>query len=112
MTMRSNETKARSGISARVVRPQWLRPLISVIVIAVLWQVLAEYVIKSDLVFAPLTAILARAAELVVAGKLWLDLRVSAAEFFLGYGAAVVFGILLGVALALSRALHNISGRS
>jgi ABC-type nitrate/sulfonate/bicarbonate transport system permease component len=110
MSMRANETPARSGILARIAKPQYLRPLVSILVIAVLWQVLADYVIKSDLVFASLTAILARAFELAGTGKLWLDLRVSAVEFVLGYGLAVVLGIGLGMALALSRSFRQYVG--
>jgi NitT/TauT family transport system permease protein len=112
MTTSSNGVKARAtaGILAAVARPQWLRPLVSVVVIAVLWQVLADYVIKSDLVFASLSAILARTVELAGTGKLWLDLRVSAVEFVLGYGVAVALGILLGLALALSRAFSQYVG--
>lgn len=110
--MSSDETKggAAAGMLARLGRPQWLRPLVSVVVIAILWQVLADYVIKSDLVFASLTSILARAVELAGTGKLWVDLRVSAVEFVLGYGTAVVLGILLGMALALSRAFSQYVG--
>jgi NitT/TauT family transport system permease protein len=112
MILRSNKTKTRSvaAILTPFVRSQWLPPLISVLVIAVLWQVLADYVIKSDLVFASLTAILSRAVALAGTGKLWLDLRISAVEFVLGYGLAVVVGILLGIALALSRAFRQYVG--
>jgi NitT/TauT family transport system permease protein len=101
MSTRATGTKAALW---NVVRPERLRLLVSVVAIVVLWQVLAEYVIKSDLVFAPITAIAARAWELAGTGKLWIDLRVSATEFVLGYGVAVVLGIILGMALALNRA--------
>jgi NitT/TauT family transport system permease protein len=111
MTMKSDESaRATAGVLAHVAQSQWLRPLVSVIVIAILWQLLADYAIKSDLVFASLTSILARAAQLAGTGKLWLDLRVSAVEFVLGYGVAVVLGILLGMALALSRAFEQYVG--
>jgi NitT/TauT family transport system permease protein len=112
MTTGSNDAKAHAaaGLLAGIAKPQWLRPLVSVLVIAVLWQVLADDVIKSDLVFASLGSILTRAAQLAGTGKLWLDLRVSAVEFVLGYGTAVALGIVLGMALALSRAFAQFVG--
>jgi NitT/TauT family transport system permease protein len=39
---------------------------------------------------------------------LWLDIRISATEFILGYSLAVVLGIALGLALALSRAFAQL----
>ncbi len=91
-----------SGI-AGVLSPARRRMLVSVIVVAALWQFMGAYVIKSDLVFASLSSILARAFELAQTGKLWNNIRVSGIEFCLGYGSAVIFGVGLGVCLALSR---------
>lgn len=85
------------------LRRNW-RLLVSIAVVALLWQILATTVIKNDLVFAPLSAIFGRAWQLTQSGKLWTNVRVSGTEFALGYGAAVVLGVLLGIALALQRA--------
>lgn len=88
---------------AAVLPPERRRFLVSVAAVAVAWQVLADRIVKSDLVFASLTAILARAWTLAGTGALWTNLRVSGTEFALGYGAAVGLGVALGLALALDR---------
>jgi NitT/TauT family transport system permease protein len=93
----------RTWSLASFVTPERQRLLISFVAVALLWQFLAVYVIKSDLVFASLTASLARAASLAATGALWVNLRVSATEFVLGYGLAVGLGVFLGIALALNR---------
>lgn len=85
--------------------PDRLRGLASLVAVAALWQFLAVYVIRNDLVFAPLTAIVARAVALAQTGALWTNIRVSGTEFLLGYCAAALLGAALGVALALDRAL-------
>jgi ABC-type nitrate/sulfonate/bicarbonate transport system permease component len=92
------------SVLGRVFTPDRLRTLVSLAVVATLWQVLAEYVIRSDLVFAPLTAIVARAWTLAQTGSLWANVSVSGTEFALGYVAAAVLGVALGLALALNRA--------
>ena len=88
---------------AGLLPPERRRLLVSFLAVALLWQLLADHVVKSDLVFASLTAILSRAGELALTGALWTNLRVSATEFVLGYGLAAGFGVLIGIALALNR---------
>ena len=94
----------RASILTRMFSPDRIRTLVSIAAVALIWQGLAVYVIKSDLVFAPLTSIIARAWKLAQTGALWNNIRVSGAEFVLGYGAAACFGVVLGIALALNRA--------
>jgi NitT/TauT family transport system permease protein len=91
-------------IAGSLLSPPRRRLLLSALAVAAVWQVMAVYVVKSQLVFASLTAILARAWTLAGDGTLWTNVQVSGAEFALGYGLAVVLGVALGVAIALSRA--------
>jgi ABC-type nitrate/sulfonate/bicarbonate transport system permease component len=79
------------------------RLLVSIVVVALLWQFVATHIVTSHLVFAPLTSIGAKAWALAQSGKLWTNIRVSGTEFAIGYSVAVVLGVLLGIALALSR---------
>lgn len=83
------------------------RAVVTIVVAAVLWQFLATYVVTSHLVFASLTAIANQAWVLAQNGRLWLNVRVSGTEFVLGYAAAVVMGVVLGVGLSLSRAFRE-----
>lgn len=79
------------------------RLLLSIVLVAAAWQFVATYLVTSHLVFAPLSTIGAKAWELAQSGRLWTNVRVSGVEFAIGYGAAVVLGVLLGIALALGR---------
>lgn len=83
------------------------RALVSIAVAVALWQFIATYVVTSHLVFASLTAIAAQAWTLALNGKLWTNVRISGTEFVLGYAAAVVLGMVLGIALALSRGFRQ-----
>ncbi len=103
--MASGIDEAPRGRPSRWLTPDRLRGLASVLIVAAAWQFLAVYVIKSDLVFASLTSIFARAVKLAQTGALWENIRVSGAEFLLGYIAAAALGAALGVTLALDRAL-------
>ena len=83
------------------------RLIVSIVIVAVLWQFLATRVVTSHLVFAPLSMIAEKAVALAQSGKLWTNIRVSGTEFVLGYSAAVVLGVILGIALALGRAFRE-----
>ncbi len=77
--------------------------LVSILAVAALWQFIGTHVVTSHLLFAPLSTIFAKAWQLAQNGKLWINVRASGSEFILGYAAAVVLGVLLGIALALGR---------
>jgi ABC-type nitrate/sulfonate/bicarbonate transport system permease component len=83
--------------------------LVSIVAVAALWQFLGTHVVTSHLVFAPLSTIVAKAWQLTLNGKLWINIRASGSEFILGYAAAVVLGVLLGIALALNRGFARFS---
>lgn len=84
--------------------PLW----VSIVAAAALWEFIGRDV-TSHLVFAPLSAIGAKALELARSGKLGRDIAVSGSEFVLGYAAAAVLGVLLGIALALSRRFARVA---
>jgi ABC-type nitrate/sulfonate/bicarbonate transport system permease component len=78
------------------------RTFVSVAVVAIAWQLIGRYVIKSDLVFAPLSDIAVRFIELVRTGELWRDVCASGLVFVSGYVLAVLLGVALGILLAVS----------
>lgn len=86
------------------------RAIVSIAIVAALWQILAVYVVRNDLVFAPLTAIVARAWTLAQTGALWTNIRVSGTEFLLGYVSAIALGAALGLALALKPGFQRYVG--
>lgn len=69
---------------------------------AVLWEIVARFVVKSPLFFVPLGKIFDKGISLWQAGDLQRDIAVSGLEFASGFGLAAVAGILIGVGLAAS----------
>jgi NitT/TauT family transport system permease protein len=80
--------------------------LISLVVVVVVWEILGRYVIKSDLVFAPMSHILAKMCEMAATGELWRHVKASGSAFAAGYVIAVVFGVALGFLIALKPTLR------
>lgn len=85
--------------------PLW----VSIVAAAALWEIVGRFVVTSHLVFAPLSAIVLKAVELARTGKLGQDIMVSGSEFVFGYAAAAVLGVVLGIALALSRGFARVA---
>jgi NitT/TauT family transport system permease protein len=90
----------------RLIPKNW-RLLLSVVVVAAAWQFVATELVTSHLVFASLSSIFAKAWQLAQSGKLWTNVRVSGLEFVLGYSAAVVLGVALGIVLALGKTFRE-----
>jgi NitT/TauT family transport system permease protein len=103
VTDATRSAAGQPGQLSMLWRPETLRTLVSIAVVVIVWELAGRYLIKSDLVFAPLSEIFARAYELARNGELWKHLSISGLEFVLGYSLAVVLGIGLGILIALSR---------
>jgi hypothetical protein len=67
--------KRSRRVVGNLLTPAHLRMIVSVIVVAALWQIVGSYLIKSGLVFASLTSIFTRAFELAQTGKLWTNIE-------------------------------------
>jgi NitT/TauT family transport system permease protein len=80
--------------------------IISVLLLAIVWELLGRYVIKSDLIFAPLSNIFAKMLDMARSGELWRHIKASGSAFLIGYSAAVVFGVALGFVIALRPTLR------
>ena len=75
--------------------------LVSVAFCVVLWEVLGRFVIRNDLVFAPLSHIFAKMYEMALSGELWRHVKASGSAFIIGYLFAAVFGVAFGLFIAL-----------
>lgn len=75
--------------------------LISILSVAIIWEILGRLVIKNDLVFAPLSHIFARMFTMILSGELWRDIKASGIAFSLGYFLAVVGGVVSGFLIVL-----------
>lgn len=84
----NNANQARHEKNFLGLRPQTYRVLVSVAVVAIVSELVGRYVIKSDLVFAPLSDIFARLVEMAGTGELWKNLYASGIVFVFGYALA------------------------
>jgi ABC-type nitrate/sulfonate/bicarbonate transport system permease component len=89
------------------VRPAIWRGALSLLSAAVLWEVVARYVIKSPLFFAPLSAVLGAMIKMWSDGTLQNDVSVSLTTFVVGFTAASLAAVLVGVIMASSEWLRD-----
>ena len=79
--------------------------------IAALWQWVIEGLeLVNPLFLPPPSRMLSGGADLISSGELWVHLRVSAFEWFIGYGAATFFGVVLGLAMGGWRPFTKLAG--
>src|SRR5919201_6779759 len=83
---------------------EWLVRLISLAVVLAVWEVLGRRANKA--LFAPPSAVLGAAAEMLSSGELWRYLSGSLQVLAIGFVLALVIGIPLGVAIARSRVVR------
>jgi sulfonate transport system permease protein len=99
--------RSRAAAESRRRREQaveWLVRLISLAVVLAVWEVLGRRANKA--LFAPPSAVLGAAAEMVGSGELWHYLSGSLQVLAIGFALSLVIGIPLGIAIARSRVVH------
>lgn len=97
-----------SQVPRRVrIRPAIWRGALSLLTVAVSWELIARYVIKSPLFFAPLSAVLISMMKMWHEGTLQNDIIVSLQTFVVGFVAASVVAILVGMVMASSQWLRD-----
>jgi NitT/TauT family transport system permease protein len=89
------------------IRPTVWRGALSLLAAAVLWEVLARYVVKSTLFFAPLSAVFVSMVKMWEAGTLQEDIFVSLQTFVVGFVLGSIVAILVGVIMASSEVLRD-----
>jgi ABC-type nitrate/sulfonate/bicarbonate transport system permease component len=83
-----------------------LRSLVSVCAIAVAWEAVARLRLAPPLFLPPPGAVMSRLVDLTADGSLPDDLALSLMRTFAGLALAMTAGVVLGIAMARSRALH------
>jgi NitT/TauT family transport system permease protein len=83
-----------------------LRGLFSLLVVAALWEV-AGRTGRWPLILAPISDIWLKFLQLVGSGELLRHILVSLNEFIVGFAIAAVFGVVLGIIIASSRAAKD-----
>jgi ABC-type nitrate/sulfonate/bicarbonate transport system permease component len=89
------------------IRPAVWRGALSLLSAAVLWELVARYLIKSPLFFAPLSAVMAAMIRMWSEGTLQQDIIVSLQTFVVGFVAGSIAAIVIGVIMASSEWLRD-----
>jgi NitT/TauT family transport system permease protein len=97
---------ARLPAPQRVLSLTAARAIVGFLAVTWLWEQGAR-LLNNKLILVPLSDIGAAFVKLARSGELWKHTSVSLQEFVLGYAAAAVIGILLGLLLATSPRLRD-----
>jgi NitT/TauT family transport system permease protein len=102
--------RLESGLSLKaMVAHRWARTTIglaSVLLFLVLWQIVGSHdFVRSDLISYP-SEIVESGWSMALSGELGVNILVSLQEFIQGFVPAVVLGVAIGAAFALSRRLR------
>lgn len=81
--------------------------LVSILIAAIVWEIMGRYVLNDPLFFVPLSAVLRAFAQVITEMMFWKHLYVSFLEFFLGYFLAAAVGITVGLMIAVSRLVRE-----
>jgi ABC-type nitrate/sulfonate/bicarbonate transport system permease component len=84
-----------------------LRGLASLLVVAAAWEIAGRSG-RWPLILAPISDVWSKFLQLVGSGELAKDVAVSLNEFIVGFAVAAVFGILLGIIIASSKAAKDL----
>lgn len=83
------------------------RLLASLIVLAVIWELVARYLVETALFLVPLSEVFATGADLWRAGQLQRHISASGQAFAFGYLVAIAVGVPLGLLLAFSKRIRG-----
>lgn len=83
-----------------------IRPIISVCALVGAWEAAARLHLAPPLFLPSMSAVMARLVDLTADGSLPSDLALSLERTFAGLALAMAIGVLLGIAMARSQALH------
>lgn len=88
--------------------PAFVRGVLSLVGGVLVWEAVARYVVKSDLIIVPPSHVVGAFAELLAQGELQTHMYVSGLEFVVGFALAAVVGIAMGLAIGVSDATRDI----
>jgi len=101
LTPRSLSAPRRPGLSP-AVRARVLG-MVAVVLFVVAWEAVVQLGLVNPLFASSPSRIVSTFAQLVHEGRLWKDIRVSGAEFLLGFALAVAVGIPVGLGMGWYR---------
>jgi sulfonate transport system permease protein len=83
---------------------EWAVRLLSLTAVLAVWEIVGRRTNKA--LFAPPSAVLGAAAEMIGSGELWRYLSGSLQVLAIGFALSLAIGIPLGIAIARSRIIH------
>ena len=83
------------------------RGVLSIFIGIVAWELIGRFVLKGGLLFAPFSEVIVVLCRSVASGDIWQHLQVSTAEFLLGFGAAIIVGMAVGVLMGRSKVAYD-----
>lgn len=89
------------------ISPSVIKPLISLALILIVWQLAAMYVVHNRLFLVSPTECWSRLMALIASGEIIRDLSVSGLELLYGFVLAVVVGIALGIVIAINKTFRE-----
>ena len=89
------------------VAPSLLRGVVGLIAFALLWEIVARFVVANPLFLPSLGQVAIRGEELWISGELGTHIWVSFQEFAWGFASSAVIGVLAGICLAEWRGLRE-----
>lgn len=105
VTERSAISKQAKGATQRQVA--FRRAVVSLLMGIVGWELIGRFVLTSGILFAPFSEVIVVLYRAAVSGELWPHLWVSTAEFVLGFGAAILVGVLVGVLMGRFKVVYD-----
>jgi ABC-type nitrate/sulfonate/bicarbonate transport system permease component len=82
-----------------------IRGTYTVLLAFLAWELIGRYGLTSKLMFAPFSAVVGELVRLAASGELARHLLASFTAFVIGFGMAAVVGVLMGSAIAMSKAV-------
>jgi len=97
------------GLGQDTWKATLLRNLLSVVLLLIVWDVGARYLVQNKLILVPPLDVLRALVLDVRSGEIWQHSYATLMEIFVSFPVAVAAGVLVGVALSANRLLGQIA---
>ena len=86
---------------------KYFRGLVSVAAMLLLWEMVARLGLIREIFISKPSSVISSGVELIASGKIWFHLLISLETFLLGFLAALVVGIFLGILIGYKRNIYD-----
>lgn len=85
-----------------------VRSLLSFVVLAATWEVVARTLITNRLILVPFSEVIVALGNEVASGELWRHAQITLLELAIAFPLSILIGVLLGLVIASSRLLQQL----